>query len=78
MKNESMMVVIFIFLAFISNISFSSECFPDCDTCSEESEDSDNMKCLSCIDEDYSILYNTKIVFTSTYIKLIITMKQIM
>ena len=59
MENNFIMISIFLFLCFIPDTSFSFECFPDCQTCSEESNDINDMKCLSCKDEDYSLLYNT-------------------
>ena len=77
MENNFIMISIFLFLCFIPDTSFSFECFPDCQTCSEESNDINDMKCLSCKDEDYSLLYNTKIVFIKMNIKRILTMKQI-
>ena len=59
MEKNFIIISIFLFLCFIPDTSFSFECFPDCQTCSEESNDSNDMKCLSCKDEDYSLLYNT-------------------
>ena len=51
--------------------TFSLEdCYPKCDTCTEESKDPNDMKCTTCSSENYFII-NTNNCF-STYEKKII------
>ena len=48
---------IFIFFLCIALLNFQS-CYSDCKTCYEDSENGDDMKCITCKKKNHSILYN--------------------
>ena len=60
MDNKNLFYInLFILLILIYNICLCQECYQNCKTCSEESTNEEDMKCLTCADEYYSILINT-------------------